>query len=256
MVVLDFSWCLSLDQILPLGRQLSNDLIAEWLQLAGRCLTPAQMQIVSSALSRCSLPLYTRLIFEEICRWASFSPLDQIRLELTVKGVINTLFDRLEKYQGKTFVAHVLSYLTASKNGLSDMELEDVLSLDDTVLNDVFVHWLPPVRRIPPLLWPRLNNQLSSYIIRREANGTMVNFWYHRQFIAVARERYLSDLGHRLYIHTSLAHYFQGTWGAGGKKAFRYSIQQMNLLNLGRCESEADRKVSCPCFLLFDGMGI
>ncbi|ELT97481.1 hypothetical protein CAPTEDRAFT_103793, partial [Capitella teleta] len=213
-------------QILPLGRQLSYDLIQEWLSQRSRSLSDQQMQIVSSALNRCSLPLYTRLIFEEICRWSSYSPLDQVRLELTVKGVINTLFDRLEKYHGRTFVRHVLSYLTASKNGLSDMELEDVLSLDDTVLNDVFVHWLPPVRRIPPLLWPRLHNELSCYIIKREANGIMVYFWYHRQFISVARERYLSDIGHRLYIHSSLAHYFQGTWGAGGRKAFRYSTHQ------------------------------
>ena len=238
-------------QILPLGRQLSNDLIKEWLDMSKRTLTTSQKEVISSALNRCSLPLYTRLIFDEICRWSSYSPVDQTRVELTVKGVINTLFDRLEKYQGKTFVTHVLSYLTASKNGLSDMELEDVLSLDDTVLNDVFVHWLPPVRRIPPLLWPRLHNELSSYIIKREANGTLVYFWYHRQFISVARERYLSDIGHRLYIHSSLAHYFQGTWGASNKKAFRYSTQQMNLLNLGRCESEADRKVP-PQPLQFD----
>ena len=45
------------------------------------------------------------------------------------------------------FVSHALSYLTASKNGLSDAELEDVLSLDDVVLNDVFIHWIPNTRR-------------------------------------------------------------------------------------------------------------
>lgn len=50
---------------------------------------------------------------------------------------------------------HALSYLTASKNGLSDVEIEDILSLDDVVLNDVFLFWMPPTRRIPPLLWPR-----------------------------------------------------------------------------------------------------
>ena len=48
-------------------------------------------------------------------------------------GVIDKLFDRVEKYHGMTFVKHVLSYLTASKNGLSDTEIEDVLSLDDEV---------------------------------------------------------------------------------------------------------------------------
>ena len=51
--------------------------------------------------------------------------------------VINNLFDRVEKYHGKTFTCHALSYLTASKSGLSDVEMEDVLSLDDEVSNSI-----------------------------------------------------------------------------------------------------------------------
>jgi len=62
----------------------------------------------------------------------------------------------VERYHGRMLVSHALAYLTASKDGLGDVEMEDILSLDDDVLNDVFQHWLPPVRRIPPLLIPRL----------------------------------------------------------------------------------------------------
>ena len=74
-------------------------------------------------------------------------------------------------------MSHALSYLTASRNGLSDAELEDVLSLDDVVLNDVFQHWLPPLRRLPPLLIPRLVDELERYLVEREANGTTVVYW-------------------------------------------------------------------------------
>ena len=77
----------------------------------------------------------------------------------------------------QVFVSHALSYVTASRNGLSDTELEDVLSLDDTVLNDVFQHWLPPLRRLPPLLIPRLFDELERYLVEREANGTNVVYW-------------------------------------------------------------------------------
>jgi len=151
----------------------------------------------------------------------------------------------VEKTHGHIFVSHALSYLTASKNGLSDVELEDVLSVDDVVLNDVFQHWLPPIRRVPPLLLPRLLDELSCYIMQREANGTIVYYWYHRQFIFVARDRYLADIGHRLYIHTSLAHYFLGTWGGGKCKPFTYSPTQMALMSSihGKENDLADRKV-------------
>ena len=110
-------------------------------------------------------------------RWCSYTPLPQTVLKATVEGIIHKLFDRLELYHGFVFVSHALAYLTASKNGLSDMELEDLLSLDDEVLNDVFQHWLPPVRRIPPLLIPRLQDELASYVMQREANGTVVFYW-------------------------------------------------------------------------------
>ena len=75
-------------------------------------------------------------------------------------------------------MTNALAYLTASKNGLSNVEMEDVLSLDEFVLNDVFQHWLPPIRRIPPLLLPRLHDELSSYIMQREANGAVVYYWW------------------------------------------------------------------------------
>ena len=71
-------------------------------------------------------------------------------------------------------VSHALSYLTASKNGVSDPEMEDFVSLDDKVkkptysltynsqvLDDIFQYHLPPQRRIPPLIWTRVSHPWS-----------------------------------------------------------------------------------------------
>lgn len=230
-------------EVLPLGLQMGQAVLSDWLKINRRTLTSYQQGVVQKALIKCSLPLYTRLIFEEVCRWKSYTPPLQTQLQDCVTGILNVLFERVERYYGEKFVCHALSYLTASKNGLSDAELDDLLSLDDEVLNDVFIYWLPPVRRIPPLLWPRLHNELSSYITQREANATIVLYWYHRQFIEVARQRYLSDVPHRIYIHSVLVHYYLGTWGGGRKKPFRYSSIQVQQLGLPMAESEADRKV-------------
>jgi len=92
----------------------------------------------------------------QVRRWSSYDPVDQTTIETSVSQCIDRLLDRVERYHGRVFVSHALGYLTASKDGLGDGEMEDILSLDDVVLNDVFQHWLPPVRRIPPLLIPRL----------------------------------------------------------------------------------------------------
>jgi hypothetical protein len=53
-----------------------------------------------------------------------------------------------------------------ARRGLSESELEDILSCDDDVLNDVYAYWTPPVRRLPPLLLVRLKTDLSQYLGR------------------------------------------------------------------------------------------
>jgi NACHT domain- and WD repeat-containing protein len=77
-------------------------------------------------------------------------------------------------------VFHALAYITAAKSGLSESELEDLISLDDKVLDDVYQYHLPPTRRIPPLLWTRIRNDLPNYLSEREADGVSVMNWYHR----------------------------------------------------------------------------
>lgn len=56
-------------------------------------------------------------------------------------------------------LVYPIGYLTASRHGLTDKELEDVLSLDDQVLQDTYEYHLPPsqhVVRLPSLLWTRI----------------------------------------------------------------------------------------------------
>ena len=42
-----------------------------------------------------------------------------------------------------------------------------------------------------------------------------VMYWYHRQFIETARERYLSDEDTVQELHHGLAEFFMGTWSQG-----------------------------------------
>ncbi|KAH3862289.1 hypothetical protein DPMN_025255 [Dreissena polymorpha] len=43
-------------------------------------------------------------------------------------------------------------------------ELDDVLSCDDDVLNDVFTYWTPPMRRLPPLILVLIRTDIDQYI--------------------------------------------------------------------------------------------
>ena len=120
------------------------------------------------------------------------------------------LFERVENKHGWLLVSHALSYITASKNGVSEPEIEDFISLDDKVLDDIYQYHLPPTRRIPPLLWTRVRSDLPGYLADCEADGVCIINWYHKQFKIAARERYFVTKEDVLYFHSYMADYFLG----------------------------------------------
>lgn len=72
------------------------------------------------------------------------------------------------------------------RQGLSEAELKDVLSLDDEVLQSVYQDWTPPSKellRFPPLLWVRLRRDLGNYLARRPVDGftllAIAHRWVH-----------------------------------------------------------------------------
>ncbi|CAF1410127.1 unnamed protein product [Rotaria sordida] len=229
-------------QIKPLGEELGKIVLKAWLARHHRTISEPQWTLVHERLAECSTPLYVKLVFDEIKLWKSYTKIQEKDLAKTVSTSINKLLGRIENQHGHILVAHALSYITASKSGLSEAELEDLISLDETVLNDIYQYHLPPIRRIPPLLWTRIRNDVPNYLVEREAEGVSVVSWYHRQFAEVSHERYLSNPEERRIYHSSMADYYLGIWAAR-PKPFQYSEQQRRMFNIESAESEADRKV-------------
>jgi hypothetical protein len=84
------------------------------------------------------------------------------------------LFEKVETKHGWPLVSHALAYVTAAKNGVSETELEDLISLDDKVLDDIYQYHLPPTRRIPPLLWTRYVPLVSNTACPKGPTGIML----------------------------------------------------------------------------------
>ena len=86
------------------------------------------------------------------------------------------------------FVLFFLGFLSASREGLSHTELEDLLSLDDETLQDTYLYHLPPDPdniRIPPSVISLLMKDTKDYMAFQKSGGKKVVGWYHRQFIEV-----------------------------------------------------------------------
>ena len=83
----------------------------------------------------------------------------------------------LKTFFGGSITKAVATFINHPDTKMSESELEDLLSLDDAVLRDVFQHHLPPIIRIPPLVWTRLRQDIGSYLVEREADNTRVVYW-------------------------------------------------------------------------------
>ena len=68
-----------------------------------------------------------------LSRWRSYTHPTETHLANNVTEAIDLLFQKVEERHGYLLVAHCLAFVTAAKYGLSESEMEDVVSLDDEV---------------------------------------------------------------------------------------------------------------------------
>jgi hypothetical protein len=84
-------------------------------------------------------PLFLELLFDHVKDWRSYDRVDDEFLKfVSVDQIIIYMFKALEKLHGTTIFKRAICYMTVLKNGISDSELEDILSLDDDVLFSIF----------------------------------------------------------------------------------------------------------------------
>ncbi len=210
----------------PMPASEGQYLLNRWLSQEGRTLQPHQELEVLTGFAESSrhkdegsdaerggeqggLPLYLKLAFEEARRWKSYSP--KVSLAPDIPGIIRQLFAWLSQdaNHGAVVVSRSLGYLAASKNGLSEDEMLDILSRDKEVLDDFKsrARHTPPEERLPVIVWSRLYFDLEPYLSERSADGTSLLSFYHRQVEDAVKDNYLQDEPKRVR-HRALAVYF------------------------------------------------
>jgi hypothetical protein len=153
----------------------------DWLDMKKRSLSLEQRLFINNLMNKKQkiLPLFMKLVFDIISVWHSYDSIDERLNDLNdVDDCIRYLFQRLQIIHNSILFSRALCYMTACRSGISQNELEDVLSLDDDVLKSVFQHYIPPVRRLPGILWTRIRNDLDEYITEKEIDDAPVIYWY------------------------------------------------------------------------------
>ncbi|WP_287152960.1 tetratricopeptide repeat protein [Candidatus Solincola tengchongensis] len=192
----------------PLPPEEGKELLSLWLAEEGRALQDFQEEEVLLEFEKTGNPLYLRLACVEACRWHSYDV--DSRLGEGIVEIIDNLYEHLEKEYGKVLFSTFLSLLCASRYGLSEEETLDLLSRDEKVMQEFRRRnpRSPQVDTLPVAAWSRLLSDLEPYLTRRQADGTILLSFYHRELSEVAEGKYLTG-GEEGRVRLALADYFE-----------------------------------------------
>jgi predicted AAA+ superfamily ATPase len=197
-------------ELKPMSKEEGGMLLDIWLKNASRTLQPSQREEVLGKFARNGLPLYLKLAFEEARRWKSYTP--PVKLNPDLRGLIEELYERLEKEHGKVLAQRSLSYMaiTREMQGLSEDELIDVLSEDGEVFEEFKrrARHEPPEQRIPVVIWSRLYFDMEPYLAVRKSEGVTLLTFYHRELGEAVKAKYLPPDEERR-LHNKLSEYFR-----------------------------------------------
>ena len=202
-------------------------LLKSWLGAAHRTLQPEQFREVLGKFNGCPRPLYLQLAFEEARRWRSYENVEDVvgpkGLGQNLSEILQEMFSRLSKREnhGSLLISRTVGALAASKDGLAEDELLDVLSDDPEIMSDYhhrFPH-SPDVTRLPVIVWSRLRTDLEPYLSWRVISGSSILSLQRGQIDCLACDLYLSESDGK-QTHKRLAGYFvtkadpqvDGTW--------------------------------------------
>lgn len=242
-----------------LGPKLCVKILRAWLAERNKTLTEPQWRCLHILLSQSVLlPLYLRVLCDIILTWKSFyQPDNEFRQCFTIDKCIEYLFNKHEKTHGQVLFRKALFYMTVLKNGISETELEDILTLDDDVLYAVFEFHVPPIQRIPTVLWARLKDDLSEYLVEKEANDTTVIYWYHRRLVEVALKMYVDNLNPREneIMFQNILDFYNETW-KGRNKPLSLNKNMRKKLGLDNTGTSSDRHVSSQSIEFYTKDGV
>jgi hypothetical protein len=227
-----------------------EDLLAHLLKMQSRRLTQQQMAAVmrvSAQSDQTQTPLFLTIVADQVKGCTSFSEVPP--LSSSVKQLILSFFNSLRKHHGHRLVTKTICYLTLSLEGLSETELQELLSLDDETLLEQFEWWVPPEIVVPAASFTMLITALMPFLSPRGQNfsGELLSF-YHRAFWETGFESFLSDEKHRKQVHREFVSFFRGEW-AGRMKPYSDGLRD-RIQKVYPGETSGDRRVRSQPFAI------
>lgn len=191
-----------------------------------RSLTHLQRKVVLDAFERDGRPLYLSMAASIGRQWTSWDSPNF--LPSSVEGLVEHIVMGLKEKHGERIIDRALAYLCASRYGLSDIEMRDLLWRDAGVraeFNQRKNQGQPKVDALPPVIWSRIYSGLAPYLNVQSVDGALLHRFFHR-VIAEAVARLTRERGAAVF-HEQIADYF-------GSQPLRFGTSTERRLNRRR----------------------
>ncbi|XQC05604.1 DUF4062 domain-containing protein [Arcobacter cryaerophilus gv. pseudocryaerophilus] len=170
----------------PISSILSvNEIILKLLKKSNRTITTEQLNFINKKYNLMRTPLYLKIAIETIKNWKSFDNINSLYLAESVENQIQIFIMDLIKFHHhpKSLVFKTLGYLNVSKNGLSENELINLLSMDQEikeVVRNNYHKFNQPT--IPISYWIRLSYSIKPFIKKIIVDDHILINFFHREF--------------------------------------------------------------------------
>jgi WD40 repeat protein len=219
--------------ILPVGVMNNIEpLLDKLLKHRHRKLTESQCALTMDAIVQEPTILYISLAVEIIAQWRSFET--KVTLKPTAKGLIHQVFSELEKTFGEAFTTFAFALITFSRAGINDMEMQDLLSVQNEVLKEIFQYF--NLDSFPMHAWLRLKSGIKGLIAEKENHCIK---WFHAQVWETAVERYSAQ---KKESHEMMGRYFCSLPSNNCKTETREQPLTLNALSVWSSESVINKR--------------
>lgn len=188
------------------------EILNHWLMKDNHALKQYQFDLIIDTFSKCPLPLFLKIAYDEALSWTSYMEPANCKLMDTVKKMAAFKFSKMELKYGEATIRRALGYIAASRNGITNNEMEDLLSLDDAVMDEVAIRFTLNRRHFPQILWIKLREDISYFLTESKTYNINTIRWSHGQFCEAATDRYLKNKDKAPSYHKAMAEYFMGDW--------------------------------------------
>lgn len=166
------------------------ELLEILLKQQNRTLQEHQKDYFFKQYHKSNTPLYVYMAANKIQYWKS-SDKENIYLASTQKAIINDYIKDLttKHHHNKKLLQKVFGYILASKNGLSEYEILELLNTDKKFIKTIVPDtWHKnTTQELPLVIWTRLYSHIKIFLKIQNQDGQKLLYFFHREFLDAIR---------------------------------------------------------------------